>query len=161
MLDAANAAIMDAVNRTGEVFLSHTRLDDRFTIRLAVGNLRTEPRHVERAWELLREAAASVSRRMTSRPDPDDVLFLASTTELRAWFDANHATADELWLGYYKKATGRPTRQLVRGRRRGVVRRLDRRRPLLARRGTLRPAVHAAADGQQLERDQRRARSPS
>jgi aromatic-L-amino-acid decarboxylase len=58
-LDARNAAIMDAVNRTGEVFLSHTRLDGRFTIRLAVGNLRTEARHVARAWELLREAAAS------------------------------------------------------------------------------------------------------
>ena len=56
-LDELNARIMDAVNRTGEVFLSHTRLDGRFTIRLAVGNLRTEARHVERAWELLREAA--------------------------------------------------------------------------------------------------------
>ncbi len=49
---------MDAVNRTGEVFLSHTRLRDRFTIRIAIGNLRTEPRHVERAWELLRREAA-------------------------------------------------------------------------------------------------------
>jgi aromatic-L-amino-acid decarboxylase len=58
-LDARNAAIMDAVNRTGEIFLSHTRLDGRFTIRLAIGNLRTEPRHVERAWALLREAAAA------------------------------------------------------------------------------------------------------
>jgi aromatic-L-amino-acid decarboxylase len=58
-LDARNAAIMDTVNRTGEVFLSHTRLDDRFTIRLSVGNLRTEPRHVERAWALLREADGS------------------------------------------------------------------------------------------------------
>jgi aromatic-L-amino-acid decarboxylase len=57
-LDARNAAIMDAVNRTGEVFLSHTRLRGRFTIRLSVGNLRTEPRHVERAWTLLQEAAA-------------------------------------------------------------------------------------------------------
>lgn len=56
--DAANAAIIDAVNRSGEAFLSHTRLDGRFTIRLAVGNLRTEARHVDRAWELLREAAA-------------------------------------------------------------------------------------------------------
>jgi aromatic-L-amino-acid decarboxylase len=46
------------VNRTGEVFLSHTRLSGRFVIRLSVGNLRTEPRHVERAWALLREAAA-------------------------------------------------------------------------------------------------------
>jgi len=58
-LDGRNAAIMDEVNRTGEVFLSHTRLDGRFTIRLSVGNLRTEPRHLERAWELLRVAAAS------------------------------------------------------------------------------------------------------
>ncbi len=57
-LDDANAAIMDAVNRTGEVFLSHTRLADRFTIRVSIGNLRTERRHVERAWDLLREAAA-------------------------------------------------------------------------------------------------------
>jgi aromatic-L-amino-acid decarboxylase len=56
-LDATNTALMDAVNRTGEVFLSHTRLRDRFTIRLAIGNLRTEPRHVERAWELLRREA--------------------------------------------------------------------------------------------------------
>ena len=57
-LDVRNAAIMDAVNRTGEVFLSHTKLRGRFTIRLSVGNLRTEPHHVERAWALLREAAA-------------------------------------------------------------------------------------------------------
>jgi aromatic-L-amino-acid decarboxylase len=56
-LDELNAAIMDAVNRTGEVFLSHTRLGGRFTIRLAVGSLRTEARHVERAWQLLLEAA--------------------------------------------------------------------------------------------------------
>ena len=56
-LDERNAAIMDAVNRSGEVFLSHTRLDGRFTIRVAIGNLRTEARHVERAWELLRAAA--------------------------------------------------------------------------------------------------------
>jgi aromatic-L-amino-acid decarboxylase len=59
-LDAHNAAIMDAVNRTGEIFLSHTKLRGRFTIRLAIGNLRTEHRHVERAWELLRIAAEEV-----------------------------------------------------------------------------------------------------
>ena len=57
-LDERNAAIMDAVNRTGDVFLSHTRLAERFAIRLAIGNIRTEPRHVERAWELLRREAA-------------------------------------------------------------------------------------------------------
>ena len=58
-LDAHNAAIMDGVNATGEIFLSHTKLRGRFTIRLAIGSLRTEPRHVERAWELLRVAAAA------------------------------------------------------------------------------------------------------
>ena len=58
-LDIANAAIMDAVNRTGQVFLSHTRLAGRFIIRVAIGNLRTEARHVEAAWALLRTAAAT------------------------------------------------------------------------------------------------------
>jgi aromatic-L-amino-acid/L-tryptophan decarboxylase len=57
-LDEANTALMDGVNRTGRVFLSHTRLAGRFTIRIAIGNLRTEPRHVELAWELLRAEAA-------------------------------------------------------------------------------------------------------
>jgi aromatic-L-amino-acid decarboxylase len=56
-LDTRNAAIMDAANASGEIFLSHTRLGGRFTIRLSVGNLRTEERHVARAWALLREAA--------------------------------------------------------------------------------------------------------
>jgi aromatic-L-amino-acid decarboxylase len=59
-LDDANAAIMESVNRTGEVFLSHTRLADRFAIRVAIGNLRTETRHLERAWQLLRVAADEV-----------------------------------------------------------------------------------------------------
>jgi aromatic-L-amino-acid decarboxylase len=62
-VDEHNTAIMDAVNRTGEVFLSHTRLRGRFTIRLAIGNLRTEERHVQRAWELLRRAAEEVETR--------------------------------------------------------------------------------------------------
>jgi aromatic-L-amino-acid decarboxylase len=57
-LDRHNEALMAAVNATGDVFLSHTRLRGRFTIRLAIGNLRTEERHVDRAWELLRREAA-------------------------------------------------------------------------------------------------------
>jgi uncharacterized protein YdeI (YjbR/CyaY-like superfamily) len=40
---------------------------------------------------------------------PDDAIFFTSPDELRNWFDANHETATELWLGSYKKATGRPT----------------------------------------------------
>jgi aromatic-L-amino-acid decarboxylase len=64
-LDDLNTRLMDAVNRTGEVFLSHTRLDGRFTIRLSIGNVRTEPRHVERAWELLRREAARLDTKET------------------------------------------------------------------------------------------------
>lgn len=58
--DALNQALLDAVNRTGEVFLSHTRLHGRFAIRVALGQIRTEDRHVARAWELLRREAASL-----------------------------------------------------------------------------------------------------
>jgi aromatic-L-amino-acid decarboxylase len=45
------------VNATGEVYLSHTKLDGRYVLRLAIGNIRTERRHVARAWELLRDAS--------------------------------------------------------------------------------------------------------
>ncbi len=40
---------------------------------------------------------------------PHDIRFFATPAEMRDWFDANHETADELWLGQYKKASGRPT----------------------------------------------------
>ncbi len=40
---------------------------------------------------------------------PHDIRFFETPADLRDWFDANHATADELWLGIYKKATDRPT----------------------------------------------------
>ena len=41
--------------------------------------------------------------------EPHDVIFFESTAELRDWFDANHETAADLWLGYHRKATGKPT----------------------------------------------------
>lgn len=56
-LDELNEALLEAVNATGEVFLSHTKLRGRFTLRLAVGNLRTSAWHVQRAWQLLQEHA--------------------------------------------------------------------------------------------------------
>ena len=59
-LERHNAAVMETVNRSGGVFLSHTKLNGRFAIRLSVGNIRTEARHVERAWELLQAAATEV-----------------------------------------------------------------------------------------------------
>ena len=52
-LDAANERLLDAVNETGEVFLSQTRLREGFALRLAIGHLQTAERHVRRAWDLL------------------------------------------------------------------------------------------------------------
>ena len=56
--DAANAAILERVNASGSAYISHTKLHGRYVLRLAIGNLRTERRHVENAWRLLRDAAA-------------------------------------------------------------------------------------------------------
>ena len=56
--DARNERILRRVNESGAVYLSHTKLRGRYVLRLAVGNLRTERRHVEEAWRLLRAAAA-------------------------------------------------------------------------------------------------------
>lgn len=56
-LEAVNQQLLDAVNTSGEVFLSHTKLDGRFVLRLAIGHIRTTERHVRRAWTLLQEHA--------------------------------------------------------------------------------------------------------
>jgi aromatic-L-amino-acid decarboxylase len=64
-LDARNEQLMNRLNDTGLLFLSHTRVDGRFTLRIAIGNIRTERRHVEAAWQLVRELAAELDRGAT------------------------------------------------------------------------------------------------
>lgn len=53
--DALNEAIMHGVNSTGRAFLSHTKLNDKLTLRLSIGNIRTTERHVRQVWDLLNE----------------------------------------------------------------------------------------------------------
>jgi aromatic-L-amino-acid decarboxylase len=60
-LDGLNERVLDAVNGTGEVFLSHTRLDGRLVLRLAIGHERTAESHVAHAWTLLREHTAALT----------------------------------------------------------------------------------------------------
>src|SRR5438067_612274 len=55
--DAHNEAIVDRANRSGELFLSHTRLNGRYVLRLAIGNERTTEADVRRAWDALRAAS--------------------------------------------------------------------------------------------------------
>ena len=54
-LNQLNEKLLEAVNATREVFLSHTKLNGRYTLRCAIGNIRTEERHVRRMWENVQE----------------------------------------------------------------------------------------------------------
>jgi aromatic-L-amino-acid/L-tryptophan decarboxylase len=60
-LDDLNVRVLEAVNASGDVFLSHARLNGRIALRLAVGHIRTTERHVVRAWTLLNDHAARLS----------------------------------------------------------------------------------------------------
>jgi aromatic-L-amino-acid decarboxylase len=55
--DAMNQRLMDNLNRSGDLYLTHTRLNDRMTLRFCVGQANTELRHVERAWKRIEEEA--------------------------------------------------------------------------------------------------------
>jgi aromatic-L-amino-acid decarboxylase len=55
--DGENETLLERVNASGEIFVSHTRLAGRYVLRLAVGNERTTEDDVRRAWDVLREAA--------------------------------------------------------------------------------------------------------
>lgn len=57
--EAINQRILDTLNASGKLFLSHTRLSDKLTLRLAIGQTNTQRRHVEHAWQAIQEAAGS------------------------------------------------------------------------------------------------------
>jgi len=61
-LDALNRELLAAINRTGRVFLTHTTLRGKFTLRLVVGQRTTMERHVRGAWEIISAAAAGLLR---------------------------------------------------------------------------------------------------
>jgi aromatic-L-amino-acid decarboxylase len=54
--DEENEALLERVNATGEIFISHTRLNGRYVLRLAIGNERTTEADVRRAWDVIRAA---------------------------------------------------------------------------------------------------------
>jgi aromatic-L-amino-acid decarboxylase len=58
--DDVNEALLDRVNASGEAFLSHTKLDGRYVLRLAVGQERTTEDDVRRTWDVLRREAAAL-----------------------------------------------------------------------------------------------------
>ena len=57
--DEINRKILERLNGSGDLYLTHTVLNGKFTLRLCVGQTQTEMRHVERAWKLIQAASQS------------------------------------------------------------------------------------------------------
>jgi len=54
-LNTLNSHLLDSINARGKIFLSHTKLNGKFTLRFVASSLRTEERHVRKAWEIINE----------------------------------------------------------------------------------------------------------
>ncbi len=60
-LNQINQQLMERVNATGEVFLTHTVLRGKYTLRLSVGQRTTSARHIQQAWQLIKEASQQIT----------------------------------------------------------------------------------------------------
>jgi aromatic-L-amino-acid decarboxylase len=66
--DAFNRQLLDRLNQTGMIYLTHTMLDGRFALRFCVGQTNTQSKHVQRAWELIQETAQSMGGASSTSP---------------------------------------------------------------------------------------------
>lgn len=60
--DELNRELLDRLNASGELYLTHTILDSRYTLRMSIGQTQTQARHVARAWELIQATAQTIAR---------------------------------------------------------------------------------------------------
>jgi aromatic-L-amino-acid decarboxylase len=61
-LNEFNKTLMDEINNSGKLFLSHTKLNNKFTIRLTISGIRTTEEHVLNAWEFMQEKYDELSK---------------------------------------------------------------------------------------------------
>ena len=59
--DETNQQLLDDLNSSGKMFLTHTKLDDKLTLRFSIGATYTERRHVEQAWALIQQTASALA----------------------------------------------------------------------------------------------------
>jgi len=64
--DALNEGILDQINQSGDLFLTHTKLNGKFTLRLCVGQTHTESRHVRAAWEKISQVANDLENKLAN-----------------------------------------------------------------------------------------------
>ncbi len=65
--EAANQTIMDRLNASGDLFLTHTKLNGKMTLRLSIGQTHTQARHVEKAWLRICEEADKVGEPLKAK----------------------------------------------------------------------------------------------
>jgi aromatic-L-amino-acid/L-tryptophan decarboxylase len=58
--DEANQTLMDRLNQSGDIYLTHTRLNNRMTLRICIGQTNTEERHIRKAWKRIQEEADQI-----------------------------------------------------------------------------------------------------
>jgi aromatic-L-amino-acid decarboxylase len=58
--DELNEKLLNALNESGELYLTHTRLNGKFTLRFSIGQTFTERKHVQRAWEKIAHIASQL-----------------------------------------------------------------------------------------------------
>ena len=63
--DPANQVILDRLNRSGDLFVTHTKIHGKLTLRLCVGQTNTQARHVQKAWKRIQEEARKVAGKKT------------------------------------------------------------------------------------------------
>ena len=61
-LNEINQELLNRINATGQIYLTHTKLNGSYTLRMVIANTRLEERHVDGAWELITRAASELLR---------------------------------------------------------------------------------------------------
>ena len=59
-INALNERLLENINASGRAFLSHTKLNGKFTLRCAIGNIRTTEQRMEETWGIVRECLAKL-----------------------------------------------------------------------------------------------------